>query len=421
VEPGGGKLMFVAGSQYDGGSIADNTIQAFSTTGALLSSSSLVSGAIFNDVVFDDEGSTIYIYAMAENTGNVYGWTFDPSTNIWSGWTLLFNAQAGGSGIWFEKNGSDGGTTNAIYVTNALGSILRFDGSGLSFPATPSGSVPTTFGVNQLAALMINNSTIYVAAGGSIQAILITPGATISYGSPTAVATIGGFLRYVRFDGTNYFIADSANFVSKYQPGPSATATWTYSSQCQLDVQPFGIGFSQGKTYVSRFNGATFGSSVLAFSNCDPIVTGGPLANARKLRTLFSFGSGDDSKTPTATPTATASMTPTATSTPTPTATVYGGLLQTVFAGPNVSHGEPVNIHFTLGESAQVTLAIYTTLGEKVYSTSVQGSQGVNNLIWEVNNQARSAVSSGLYVYVLQVKGDSGQSTTKTGKIAILH
>ena len=68
-----------------------------------------------------------------------------------------------------------------------------------------------------------------------------------------------------------------------------------------------------------------------------------------------------------------------------------------------------------------MTLAIYTVLGEKVYSTSVQGSQGVNNLVWEVNNQARSTVSSGLYVYVLQIKGNSGETATKTGKIAILH
>jgi len=39
----------------------------------------------------------------------------------------------------------------------------------------------------------------------------------------------------------------------------------------------------------------------------------------------------------------------------------------------------------------------------------------------EAKNQAHQAVASGLYIYVLQIRGVSGKTGIKTGKIVILR
>jgi hypothetical protein len=103
-----------------------------------------------------------------------------------------------------------------------------------------------------------------------------------------------------------------------------------------------------------------------------------------------------------------------------PTATVEPRELRVV-AAPNVSrNGQPVNIRYTLGRPAKVTLSIVTLMGEKVFSVAKDSSTGDNELVWDVKNSSHSAVASGLYLYVLEVDDGSSKETRK-GKIAVFH
>lgn len=120
----------------------------------------------------------------------------------------------------------------------------------------------------------------------------------------------------------------------------------------------------------------------------------------------------------TAAPTSSMTPTPVPTAIPTPDTR---SLVQSVVAGPNVSNDQqPIRFFLKLNKPAKVVLSIFALTGEKVYSTQAQGNQGLNTLIWEAQNNAGSAVASGLYIYVLQVD-DGTEKETRTGKIVILR
>ncbi len=105
----------------------------------------------------------------------------------------------------------------------------------------------------------------------------------------------------------------------------------------------------------------------------------------------------------------------------TPTPPVTGAMLGSVVAGPNISRGGgTVEIRYSLGQAAKVTLRIYTVTGELVYEKGVEGNAGANKLAWGVRNQGGEAVASGLYVYALQAEGGNGIAR-KTGKIVVAH
>jgi hypothetical protein len=92
-----------------------------------------------------------------------------------------------------------------------------------------------------------------------------------------------------------------------------------------------------------------------------------------------------------------------------------------VVAAPNVSrNGEPIQFRIALPKAARVSLSIFALSGELVYQTEVYGSRGTNTLIWEARNQARQAVASGLYLYVLRAN-DGSSTQTVQGKIAIIR
>jgi hypothetical protein len=111
------------------------------------------------------------------------------------------------------------------------------------------------------------------------------------------------------------------------------------------------------------------------------------------------------------------------TATPTPSATPVPkrGLIQSVVAAPNISNGiQPINFILNLGSPAMVNLSLFTVTGERVFNTQAQGNQGVTTLVWDVKNTARRQVSSGMYIFVLQVAG-AGAEETRTGKVLIIH
>ena len=90
-------------------------------------------------------------------------------------------------------------------------------------------------------------------------------------------------------------------------------------------------------------------------------------------------------------------------------------------AAPNVSKdGEPIRFQVTLESPAQIQLNLFAMTGEQVYQATAQGSQGANNLLWSLENQAQEPVASGLYIYVIQGT-DAAGGWTKTGKVAVLR
>jgi hypothetical protein len=109
------------------------------------------------------------------------------------------------------------------------------------------------------------------------------------------------------------------------------------------------------------------------------------------------------------------------TSTPTISPTTDYSLLQSVVAAPNVSrNGESIKFLIELGKSARVNLSLFNLAGEKIYGTQTEGNAGLNDLVWNIENQGGQAVANGLYLYVLQV-GDGNSLTTKVGKLAVLR
>jgi hypothetical protein len=138
--------------------------------------------------------------------------------------------------------------------------------------------------------------------------------------------------------------------------------------------------------------------------SCRPVATCTPGGNGPVVAKMM--GVCQESSTPTHTPTVS----------PTPI-----GLAQSVVVAPNVVHGQqPVRFLVTLADQAKVTLTIFSISGEEVYSTQAHGEQGLNTLVWKGQNNARQAVASGLYIYMLQVD-DGSTHETKLGKIVVIH
>ncbi len=96
------------------------------------------------------------------------------------------------------------------------------------------------------------------------------------------------------------------------------------------------------------------------------------------------------------------------------------GLIQSLAAIHNFSRGgQPVCFQLDLNASARITLTLFTLTGERVYDSQIQGTSGMNQLSWNLENDAHGAVASGLYIYVLQVFGN-GTEETKVGKAVVL-
>jgi hypothetical protein len=81
---------------------------------------------------------------------------------------------------------------------------------------------------------------------------------------------------------------------------------------------------------------------------------------------------------------------------------------------------QPVRFFIQLNAPGQVVVNIYTPMGQLVASTSFYGSPGMNNWLWDIQNASKQIVSSGLYIYTIQVTSN-GNVETKTGKIVIIH
>lgn len=121
--------------------------------------------------------------------------------------------------------------------------------------------------------------------------------------------------------------------------------------------------------------------------------------------------------TPTSTPTIT--KTPTVTATPTITPTPEPNF--TVLAVPNISSGgSPIDFKVNLTSADKIILSIYDVAGESLFAEQVQGSVGVNDIPWPVQNQQGDPLASGIYIYYVQA-GDGTGGRKVTGKILVRH
>jgi len=111
-------------------------------------------------------------------------------------------------------------------------------------------------------------------------------------------------------------------------------------------------------------------------------------------------------------------FTPTETPTPIPD---RGALLQSVVAAPNFSTGgQPIRFLINLSQPAQIRLTLFALTGEQVYFAQAEGSQGLDSLVWSLQNHSGAQVASGLYIYVLAAS-DGTSTQTHTGKVVVIH
>lgn len=79
-------------------------------------------------------------------------------------------------------------------------------------------------------------------------------------------------------------------------------------------------------------------------------------------------------------------------------------------------------IGFILSEQSEVTLRIFNTLGQEVRTViSDQRTSGEFSVPWDGRNNSGIRVASGVYFYVLTVKGSSGKSLAETKKLVVLR
>lgn len=107
--------------------------------------------------------------------------------------------------------------------------------------------------------------------------------------------------------------------------------------------------------------------------------------------------------------------------TPTPSPTPKMENNSVVQALPNISKdGEPIVFKVYLKQASEVTLSLYNVLGEKVFVVSQSGRNGLNSIVWNLQNQMGNQVASGLYLYRVGIQG-SNDGTQRMGKVVVLH
>jgi hypothetical protein len=73
-----------------------------------------------------------------------------------------------------------------------------------------------------------------------------------------------------------------------------------------------------------------------------------------------------------------------------------------------------------LGGNASIQLNLYSLLGAEIFSDTIYGNAGMNNITWLLRNNAQANVASGIYIFKIQV--NNGYTTVaKTGKVLVLH
>ncbi len=88
---------------------------------------------------------------------------------------------------------------------------------------------------------------------------------------------------------------------------------------------------------------------------------------------------------------------------------------------PNISlYGTPIKFMVPLNQPVNFILTLYSIAGEAVYHESMEGNQGMNTMVWNLENQNGSNVASGLYIYVITFPTGT-QAPYRIGKVVVIH
>jgi hypothetical protein len=229
-------------------------------------------------------------------------------------------------------------------------------------------------------------------------------------------------------------------------PSPTPSVTWTVTVSPTATVTeswtPTSSRTGTDTPTLTKTTTPTFTRTLTRTWTPTHTLTKTPTPTSTRTRTFTVTFTPTRSKT--ATPTLT--KTPTRTSTPTVTRTPTRGkeinslvegnqgssptwtgaenpapaALPSVVAAPNLSFGEPVQFRVTLVQGAQVTIQLYSLVGERVWQGDLQAGAGLNTLSWDLRNQSGETVASGLYLYVVSID-DGTRLVRRTGKVAVIH
>jgi len=362
----------------------------------------------------------IYVADTANNRVEVF------NTN--GGFLFQFGATGSGNGQFSQPNAVGIDSLDNVYVTDSGNSrVEKFDingnfilawGSAGTGPGqfSLSGSGSGGMGVDSLNHLFIsdagnNRVQEFDNIGGFIRQFGSVGSGNGQFRSPQGIA-----IDPLR----NLYVADSVNHRVEIFDllGNYLSQFGSYGSAGGQFVQPEGVAADKNlNIYVTDFNN----HRVEKFHLCQPTpsLTSGFQGDVVRASSLLTGGNSYTS-TPTPTATLTPTVTPveTSTVTSTPTSSV---LLQSAVAAPNISrNGQPIIFMINLGGNAMVQLNLYSLMGEEVYSDTIYGNAGINNITWLLRNKTQIPVASGIYIFTIQVN-NGYETVTKTGKVLVFH
>jgi hypothetical protein len=73
-----------------------------------------------------------------------------------------------------------------------------------------------------------------------------------------------------------------------------------------------------------------------------------------------------------------------------------------------------------LTSPSPITLSLYDLAGELIFQASIQGSVGVNNMSWNLENRSGQQVVTGLYLFSIKVS-QGFPLPSPSGKVLVLR
>ncbi|HVZ79949.1 MAG TPA: kelch repeat-containing protein [bacterium] len=352
------------------------------------------------DIAYGQDG---YLYVAEYSNARVQKLQTDGTGVTFIGAGVLGNVR----GVFVDSGGG-------VYATcqwGSAGAVFRFDETSpnvysmtVSFGGDSVG-VPT--GVYK------EGDQVYVADSSHNRVLVFTETVNqgvYSYGTPQEILSSGfdhgevALPFFVKPDlAGDVYVTDGTD--SRFQAlYPNFDWWWqcTRSGNVLMGVQPNEF----GNVLVSFSNT----NKVEMFHGCavEPTLTptpGGP--NIRRSGSATNEGHEGPTFTPTSTPTITPSPTPDPN--------------QFVVAAPNISrNGEPIQFKVSLPKDMTLDLTLVDISGEVVYTETLEGRTGENALLWDLENQWKTKVASGLYIFKLTAH-DGTKTLQKIGKLAVLH
>ncbi|MGH7740345.1 MAG: NHL repeat-containing protein [bacterium] len=352
----------------------NNQIQVFDTQSLTLLTrlSTLGAGKNLNlpvDVALDDAGN-LYVADLGNEAVEKFDSNFNYITSIAAGKGLSI------VGVWAEGS--------SVYLSTMQNYIYRYTDGGSGYAASATFGGPAF--LNHPNEIIKVGDWLYVA--DTYNNRIVKFDTTHPSPVPTPVQNCLLIPTGIRLDPTgNFLVEESDNgsypaYVDRFSPDFT-----TLKNRCTFSDTWSAAEDPSGKTYISGMNSL----SVTVLQSC---------------------GSPSASPAPTATPILSAA---------TPTPTVTSSRAQAARALPNVSrNGQPIRFQVTLPQSGIIHLSLFSLTGELVYQADLPGQTGVNSLLWGLQNSSGAPVASGLYLYVIQVNGPSGESVQK-GQVVVLH